>query len=81
MDTYTVAIRVPVAFEGVGVMAGWLERGVAEYMKECGYIGTPYVLFRDEAGRLCGFQDGEGLSFPEDKGDVLAQPEVVCEPG
>jgi hypothetical protein len=77
MDTYTVAVRVPVGFEAVGVMAGWLQSGVADYMKACGYAGTPYVLFRDEAGRLCGFRDGEGLSFPEDKGDVLGQPELV----
>ena len=83
-DTYTVAVRVPVEFEAAAGLAGWIERAVSFYMKECGYAGTPYVLFRDEDGRLCGFMDGEGMSFPEDCGDVLvgsAVPEPVLPEG
>ena len=78
-DTFTVAVRVPMEFGSAAEMAGWLERGVAGYMKRCKYVGTPYVLFRDEKGRLCGFMDGEGLTYLDDQDDVLAYEEPTNE--
>ena len=61
-DIFTVAVRMPVAFGSAAEMAGWLERAVANAMKESNWTGTPYVIFRDEKGRLRGFMDGAGMS-------------------
>ena len=78
MDTYTVAVRVPVAFESAAEMAGWVERAIVSEMERKGWTGGAYVLWRDEQGVLHGFLDGEGGSTPPDPGDVLSSTQRLA---
>jgi len=64
-DTYTVAVRMPVAFESAAEMAGWVERAICNEMAKCNWTGGCYVIWRDDKGKLQGFTSGQGMVKPK----------------
>lgn len=59
--THDVTVRIPVQFESAAEAAGFIERAVSNALKDAGYSGSAFVIWREQpSGQMWCFLDGEG---------------------